>query len=57
MKDRWGDVCGDIVVLEPQATTSTSARIRLFVVEGIEGLWSDVQILFEKHLFGIKNGG
>jgi D-beta-D-heptose 7-phosphate kinase/D-beta-D-heptose 1-phosphate adenosyltransferase len=46
--------CGEIVNLEPQSTTSTSARIRLLTIKGAEDLASELQKVIEKFLYNKK---
>lgn len=46
--------CGDIVVLPPQATTSTTARVRNLTIEGAETLAQEVNDLIAKFLNQIK---
>lgn len=45
--------CGDIVILPPQATTTTTARIRNLTIEGAEKLAYEVQKLTENFLKNI----
>jgi D-beta-D-heptose 7-phosphate kinase/D-beta-D-heptose 1-phosphate adenosyltransferase len=47
--------CGKIVVLPPQATTSTTARIRNLTIEGAEELAREVNKLTSDFLNKIKN--
>jgi rfaE bifunctional protein nucleotidyltransferase chain/domain len=37
------EYCGEVFVLEPQATTSTSAKIRMIMVEGLDKFVKEVQ--------------
>jgi rfaE bifunctional protein nucleotidyltransferase chain/domain len=53
---KYTDDCGNIIVLPPQATTSTTARIRNITIEGAEKLAREVQTLTERFLNEIKNG-
>jgi len=53
---KYDEFCGNIVVLPPQATTSTTARIRNITIEGAEKLAKEVQMLTERFLNEIKNG-
>ncbi|MBX4198137.1 adenylyltransferase/cytidyltransferase family protein [Candidatus Parcubacteria bacterium] len=46
--------CGKIVTLPPQATTSTSARIRLLAIEGAEKLAREISKLTEEFLAKIR---
>jgi D-beta-D-heptose 7-phosphate kinase/D-beta-D-heptose 1-phosphate adenosyltransferase len=48
--------CGEIVVLPPQAATTTTARIRNLTIEGAEHLASEVSGLITKFLDQIRNG-
>lgn len=42
--------CGDIVVLPPQAATSTTARLRAVMLEGADGLAEQVQLTVNEYL-------
>lgn len=53
---KYNEFCGNVVVLPPQATTSTTARIRNITIEGAERLAREVQTLTERFLNDIKNG-
>jgi rfaE bifunctional protein nucleotidyltransferase chain/domain len=53
---KYNEYCKSIVVLPPQATTSTTARIRNLTIEGAEKLAREVQKLTENFLNEIKNG-
>ncbi len=53
---KYKEYCGEIVVLPPQATTSTTARIRNLTIEGAEKLASEVQKLTEAFLANIRSG-
>lgn len=46
--------CGKIVVLPPQATTSTSARIRNLTIDGAEILAAEIREVTEKFLEKIR---
>ena len=48
--------CGEIVVLPPQAATTTTARIRNLTIEGAEHLATEVNELITKFLNQIRNG-
>lgn len=48
--------CGEIVVLPPQAATTTTARIRNLTIEGAEHLAAEVNELITKFLNQIRNG-
>lgn len=54
--DEYKDCCGEIVVLPPQATTTTTARIRNLTIEGAEKLASEVNTLINNFLDQIRNG-
>lgn len=53
---KYDEYCQKIVTLPPQATTSTTARIRNLTIEGAEKLAREVQKLTENFLNEIKNG-
>jgi D-glycero-beta-D-manno-heptose 1-phosphate adenylyltransferase len=53
---KYNEYCKTIVVLPPQATMSTTARIRNLTIEGAEKLAREVQKLTEDFLKEIKNG-
>lgn len=48
--------CGKIITLPPQATTSTSARIRTLAIEGAEKLAREITRLTDDFLAKIKRG-
>lgn len=50
---KYDSYCGKIVVLPPQATTTTTARIRNLTIEGAEKLALEVQKLTENFLRNI----
>lgn len=52
---KYKEFCGKIVTLPPQATTTTTARIRNLTIEGAEKLAREVQKLTEEFLNKIKN--
>ncbi len=54
MKKEYKDYCGRIITLPPQATTSTSARIRDLTIEGAEQLASQVNDLTSKFIKKIR---
>lgn len=54
MKKDYQDYCGDIVTMPPQATTSTTARIRNLTIEGAEQLATEVQKLTQDFLDKIR---
>lgn len=53
---KYNQYCGEIIVLPPQATTSTTARIRNLTIEGAEKLAREVQKLTEDFLNNVRNG-
>jgi D-beta-D-heptose 7-phosphate kinase/D-beta-D-heptose 1-phosphate adenosyltransferase len=55
MVDAYGDYCGKIVVLPPQATTSTTARVRNLTIEGAEKLAEEINTLIKNYLDTIRN--
>ena len=52
----YNKYCGKIVILPPQATTSTTGRIRKLSIEGAEKLAREVSKLTQDFLNNIKNG-
>lgn len=56
MKQEYKDYCGEIVTMPPQATTSTTARIRNLTIEGAEELANEVVKLTQDFLDKIKKG-
>ncbi len=54
--DEYKDCCGEIVVLPPQATTTTTARVRNLTIEGAEKLAREVNELIAKFLNQINEG-
>lgn len=42
--------CDKVEILEPQSTTSTTARVRLLLTEGANNLAGKIRILVEEHL-------
>ncbi len=52
----YTEYCGKIVTLPPQATTSTSARIRLLAIEGAEKLAREISALTENFIAKIRKG-
>ena len=48
--------CGEVIFLEPQATTSTTARIRQLTLEGAEKLAQEVNKLTQEFLDKIRKG-
>jgi len=53
--NEYEEHCGKIVVLPPQATTSTTARIRMLTIEGAEKLAAEVSKLTKEFLDKIRN--
>lgn len=54
MKKDYKDVCKKIITLPPQATTSTTARIRNLTIDGAESLAREIQILTQNFLEKIR---
>jgi rfaE bifunctional protein nucleotidyltransferase chain/domain len=54
MRQEYEGICGEIVVLEPQATTSTSARIRDLTIEGAEKLAGEINQLTREFINKIR---
>ena len=54
MAKEYVAVCGKIVTLPPQATTTTSARIRNLTIEGAEKLAQEVFRLTQEFLGKIR---
>lgn len=48
--------CGEVCVLEPQATTSTTARIRNLTIDGAQQLADEINTLTSEFIKKIKNG-
>jgi len=57
MVNEYKDLCGEIVSLPPQATTTTTARIRNLAIEGAEELSKEIKNLTSKFITKLKNGG
>ncbi len=55
MAKEYEGVCGKIVTLPPQATTTTSARIRNLTIEGAEKLAKELSKLTQDFLKKIRN--
>jgi len=55
LKQDYSPICGKIVDLEPQATTSTTARIRQLTIEGAQKLADEVRDLTDDFINRIKN--
>jgi len=53
---KYDEFCGEVVVLPPQATTTTTARIRNLTIEGAEKLAREITKLTENFIKEIKNG-
>ncbi len=56
MKEDYGDDCGKIIDLEPQSTTSTTARIRKLTIDGAQELAAEIHELTDDFINKIKNG-
>lgn len=54
MRAEYEDVCGEIITLEPQATTHTSARIRDLTIEGAEKLATEINTLTRNFIKKIR---
>jgi hypothetical protein len=54
MAREYGEFCGKIVSLPPQATTSTTARIRNITIEGVEKLAKEVAHLTNEFVKKIR---
>jgi D-beta-D-heptose 7-phosphate kinase/D-beta-D-heptose 1-phosphate adenosyltransferase len=58
MREKHKDFCKEIICLEPQATTSTSAKIAKIIqtgnIEMMQGMMDDLKSVFKKHGFEIK---
>jgi len=52
----YNGYCGKIITLPPQATTSTTARIRNLTIEGAEKLAAELKKLTEEFIGKIRNG-
>jgi len=48
MQEKLGAFCGEIKIFEPQATTSTSARVRLLTINGAKELSKSVLNVIEE---------
>ncbi len=56
MKKDYKGICGKVVDLEPQATTSTTGRIRQLSIEGAEKLAQKIKKLTDDFIEEIRNG-
>jgi rfaE bifunctional protein nucleotidyltransferase chain/domain len=54
MAKQYSDVCDEVVTLPPQATTSTSARIRDLTIEGAEKLAVEIAQLTQEFINRIR---
>lgn len=54
IKEEHGEYCKEIINLEPQSTTSTTARIRLLTIQGAEDLARELQKSIENFLYNRK---
>lgn len=52
--EAYKPLCGEIVVLPPQATTTTTARVRNLTIEGAETLAKEMTELIQKFLSQIR---
>ncbi len=50
MKEKLGPFCGTIEILDPQATTSTTARVRLITIGGAKDLSKKIEDVIKTHL-------
>ncbi len=50
VKKKFSKYCGDIIGLKPQATTSTTARIRLLTIKGAKELANELHKVIDKFL-------
>lgn len=57
LKKDYSSFCGKIVDLNPQSTTSTTARIRTLTIEGAQNLADEIKILTDNFINKIKFGG
>lgn len=55
MRQEYEAICGEILTLEPQATTSTSARIRDLTIEGAEKLAGEINQLTRDFINKIRS--
>jgi len=53
---KYNQYCGEVVILPPQATTTTTARIRNLTIEGAEKLSLEISKLTENFINEIRNG-
>ena len=56
MKKRYEKCCDEVLILKPQATTSTTARIRRYVIEGIDKFAGKLNEVIKDHLSSLKGG-
>lgn len=54
MANEYKDVCGKIISLPPQGTSTTSARIRDLTIEGVEKLAKEINVLILEFLYKIR---
>jgi D-beta-D-heptose 7-phosphate kinase/D-beta-D-heptose 1-phosphate adenosyltransferase len=52
--EKYSKYCGEIVTLEPQSTTSTTARIRDLTIEGAENLAAEINALTKDFINKIR---
>lgn len=50
IKKKHGKYCGEVIILPPQAVTSTTARVRKLMVGGAKDLAQKIEKLFQEHL-------
>jgi D-beta-D-heptose 7-phosphate kinase/D-beta-D-heptose 1-phosphate adenosyltransferase len=55
LKKDYSPVCGKIIDLNPQSTTSTTARIRQLTIEGVEQLADEVKKITDGFIKKIKS--
>ncbi len=56
MVNEYQNVCGKIISLPPQATTTTTGRIRVLTMEGVNRLSQEISKLTKKFVEEIKQG-
>lgn len=54
--EKYKSVCGEVIILPPQATTSTTARIRNLTIEGANKLAAEITRLTSEFVEKIKKG-
>lgn len=53
--DAYKDICGKIVLFEPQSTTTTSARVRTLTIDGATGLSNELRKFVEEFIKKLKD--